>query len=332
MRAWRGVMLVPTMVVAVVVILTGLTLSGSDNGPTPAFGAALVRFANSTPLILLQLPGWHVTYVQQDTNGRGNVDGHGEIHFVRGPRRSDGPDGPVGARTEPVLSGRFAQLTWGRANAYIRAHPQLGGHQHTPTGLGVPAVRYVTEGRSRHWIDLTAYFVYGSYILAFRATAPTMAAYRAELEALHKVTATTWLEAMPPSVIKSADSRAAVRRILRGIPLPPGFDAATIHGEALTQNRYLLAVSVIGTVACNWVADWAHSRATGNKAEETRAVAMMATAPHWPAFTWMDREGGWSSVVTDSAKALTTGRWFGRPLTVHALREDLGCRRLGVEP
>jgi hypothetical protein len=322
-RARRPIVLALTTAVAAVALLAGLSLGGRSSGPAPAFAAALVRFANSTPLVLLELPGWHVTYVQQDP------DGYGEIHFVRGPANADG--NPVGKQDESTLSVRFVQVTWAPITAEARAFPQLGGHQHTSTGLGVLATRFVTEGRSPHWIDLTAMFIYGNRIFSFRATVATMAAYRVELDALHKVNTTRWLEAMPASVIKSANSTAAVDQILRDVPLPAGFDATAIPGEALTQSRYNLAAAATGTVACMWIADWAHARATGDKTQESRAISAMATAPHWPVFNWMKRQGAWPSVLIGYAKAMSEGTWYRRPLT-SAVNQGLGCHQLGVNP
>lgn len=319
-RVPRGVGLLLTAAVAAVAVL--VAVGGGDKGPTPAFGAALVRFANASPRVLLQLPGWHVTYVLQDP------DGHGEIHFVRGPANAAGD--PVGNQTEAALSGHFVQLTWTPVTAYVRAHLKFG-HQHIPTGLGVPVTTLVGEGHSRRWIDLQAWFLYGNRILEFRATAPTMAAYRAELSALHSVTATRWLEAMPASVIKSANAHAAVQQILRDVPLPHNFEVDKIRGIALTQNRYDLAVAALGAVACQWTADWARARAAGDKTAERQALTAMGTAPHWPVFTWMKRQGAWPSVMIGYAGTMPKGNWYGTPLTV-AANHAFGCRRLGINP
>jgi len=37
-----------------------------DSGPSPAFAAELVRFANASPLVLLEAPGWHVVYANEE--------------------------------------------------------------------------------------------------------------------------------------------------------------------------------------------------------------------------------------------------------------------------
>src|ERR1700683_863349 len=53
-------------------------------GLAVAVAAALVRFANSTPRLLLQIPGWHVVFVEQDPGGGG------EMHFARGRVNAQG--------------------------------------------------------------------------------------------------------------------------------------------------------------------------------------------------------------------------------------------------
>ena len=50
---------------AAVLILAG----GGSNHPSPAYGAELVRFAESTPLLLLEGPGWRVQNVTEEGQG-----------------------------------------------------------------------------------------------------------------------------------------------------------------------------------------------------------------------------------------------------------------------
>ncbi len=309
---------------AAIAILTASSIAGRDGGPSPAFAAALVRFANSSPLVLLQRPGWQVVYVQQEPGG------YGEMHFVRGPADANG--NPLGSPMSEIgESGRVAMVTWGPTTQFVRR--ASSGHQHIPTGLGVPATRLVTEGRSRHWLDITAYIVDGNRTLGFRAAVANLAALRTELMALRKVDTTTWLRAMPASVVKSADAGPAVRQMLKGIPLPPGFDAAKIVGANLTQDRYQLGAAVTGTVACMWISDWKRARAAHDTASAARAVAAMATASHWPVFRWMSREGAWPQVLTSIAQAMprgtTTEGGPGIPVA-DAAETGLGCAQLGV--
>src|SRR5262249_21345037 len=137
-RGRLALVLVATAVIAA--MLTILPLGSRDGGPTPAFAASLLRFANNSPLVLLRLPGWHVVYPDEQPGG------YGEMHFVRGPANAEGnPQGaplPHGAprplrasfHTEALAIGRVAQLTWSTATPPLRRYV-AGGHERTATGL-----------------------------------------------------------------------------------------------------------------------------------------------------------------------------------------------------
>lgn len=286
-------------------VLTVVPFGSRSVGPAPAFAASLIRFANHTPRVLLRLPGWRVDYVYQQPGGD-----YGEMHFIEGG------------------SGLGGQLVWYRATPAIRRYI-AGGHETARTGLGAIARRFVFEGRSHGVFTLRAFFIYRGRELYFTGNAPSMAMYRRELLALTAVDTTTWLRAMPPSVIRSAESGHVVRQMLKGIPLPRGFNAARIRGSRLVQDRYYLGVDVTGTVACMWIADWNHARKTGDELMAHRAVAAMATAPHWPVLKQMARNGGWSGVLIQIAHAMRRGNWYGRSLAA-AANPALGCSQLGV--
>ena len=143
-------------VVAVAAIAAAVTLlpSGeSGGGPAPAFAAALVRFANTSPLALLQLPGWRVVYADEESGG------YGEMHFVAGPADADGTPRGASFADTASLAGRVAQLNWSSENAAERKF-FTGGHQDAATGLGVIAHRFVQEGRGRGWLDISALMLY----------------------------------------------------------------------------------------------------------------------------------------------------------------------------
>lgn len=295
----RRLALVLAVTAAVVAAVAVLPSGRDEGGPAPAFAAPLVRFANASPLALLQLSGWHVVYADEDANGEG------EMHFVRGPADANGNPHGASYSDQASLAGRVASLTWTPVNP--RSSSYRGGHASLVTGLGVTVHRLVFEGGSRRAFDITAQFIYRGRALAFRATVTDMAMFRAELRALHSVDTTTWLRAMPPSVVKSADSSETIRQMLKGIPLPPGFDAARIRGAHLVHDRYQLGTAVTGTVACMWIADWNRARAAGDTTTVRRAIAAMATAPRWPILREMARQGAWPQVLISEAKAMPSG-------------------------
>ncbi len=340
----RRVAVLAAATAVIVAVLALLPSSERTGGPSPAFAASLVRFANNSPLVLLRAPGWHVVYTYEQPGG------YGEMHFVRGPATANGmPRGASDAHTtvshaassnkpKPIsntapAAGRVASLTWARAEGSDRKY-MAGGHEHAPTGLGVSARRYVYEGGTKKAFDITASFIYRNRVLSFRATVSSMSMFRAELRALTAVDTTTWLRAMPPSVVDSADSAHVVHAMLRGIPLPKGFDASRIRGARLVQNRYDLGAAVTGTVACMWIADWFQARRTGDKAMVRRAVAAMGTSPHWPVLRWMAKQGGWSQVLISYAQAMPRDHIVegsAHPLFPSDVNSGLGCSQLGVK-
>ncbi len=319
----RRVALVLAAAAAAVAVVLALLPSGDRGGvPTPAFAAALVRFANASPLALLQLPDWHVVYADEEAGGVG------EMHFVRGPANPDGTPRGSAFSNEASLAGRVASLTWYAVMTGARTYLD-GGHQTAATGLGVTARRFVGEGRGRGWIDVSAFLIFRGRELTFRATVTDMAMFYAELRALNAVAVTTWLRAMPPSVVRTADSSSTIRLMLKGIPLPPGFGAARIRGARLVHDRYQLGAAVTGTIACMWIADWSRARATGDTAMVKRAIAAMATAPRWAILHQMATQGAWPQVLIMFARAMPDGTSFGRPLDA-AANSGLGCSEWGV--
>lgn len=130
-------------------------------------------------------------------------------------------------------------------------------------------------------------------------------------------------------MVKTADSSSTIRLMLKGIPLPRGFDAARIRGTRLVHDRYQLGAAVTGTIACMWIADWSRARAAGLTAMVKRAIAAMATAPRWPILREMATQGAWPQVLIMFAHAMPRGTWFGRPLDADA-NSGLGCSGWGV--
>ena len=63
------------------------------------------------------------------------------------------------------------------------------------------------------------------------ASPPTPTRSRPMLASLHEVDVDTWLSAMPASVVQPAQQAEAVDEMLAGIPLPPGFDPASIRDD-----------------------------------------------------------------------------------------------------
>ena len=303
--------------VAAALAAAGLAIAvvgGTDRPgkPEPAFAAELVRFAESSPLLLLDQPGWHVERADEESVHTG------EMTF-RNPAA-----GAVGA----------ADLNWRSGSLRKWKRDRASSSEMTTTApvLGTTATVYQYESAPilRGNLDITALWIDRGRVLEFRSISPDMATFKQRLASLKRVDTTTWLNAMPASVVKAGDHDKAVAQMLKGIPLPPGFDPARIHASGLTKDRYQLGATVSGTVACTWFQRWWQARRAGDEAGVREAIAAMRTAKRWPVLRQMSKAGAWTEVLGEFVAAMPSGDWYGRPL-IGDVNSGLGCSDLGVK-
>jgi hypothetical protein len=210
---------------------------------------------------------------------------------------------------------------WGRA-------PVLG----TTADVDQRAEFFVNQGGPGDR-RMTAYWSAGGYVLEMTAAVPDLAAFEERLSWLTRVDSNTWLAAMPAKVVKAADHDAAVREMLKGIPVPKGFRPAQIPDENLTTDRYQVGATVAGIVSCLWFRQWGEARRSGDAAGEAEAERAMATSRRWPILREMAKDGGYSPTVWQLAAAMPSGVWRRGPKTTWRLlprAEGLGCARWGL--
>lgn len=340
--------------VALLLLITG----GASKSPVPAYGAELVRFAESTPLLLLEGPGWQVRNVNERENGEGQME------FTRASptphpgeslmTRSDVKRGI----TPPAVRQRRqrrVELTWhdGRQYKLLWHDGKLGrsfydpylhktvdvyepGHSFMTTIPTLAVKAYIDPRAETSPIQggpgdrlMVAIWREDHHLLELRASVPSLAAFRQRLGWLRRVDAQTWLDAMPARVVKAADYGATVREVLQGIPLPPGFDPAKIPDRHLTTDRYQVGAAVGGAVACAWFNHWDEARADHSSAAVREAEQVLARSEdQWPIFREMSEEGAYPALVVEYAKAMPSGRWYGKPL-LPVVDEGLGCTANG---
>jgi hypothetical protein len=331
--------------VAVIVVLAG----GGTNHPSRAYGAELVRFAESTPLLLLEGPGWRV----QNANEFKSREGiEGSMEFVTGkpiPYGSETISGniksgervsglpPAAVRQRKVeLRWRHESLTTALANRRASLHPH-GNHWvrlpvlDTTADVDTRAEIFVNQGGSGDR-EMVALWTEDGYLLELRANVPSQAALEERLDWLTKVGSQTWLDAMPAKVVKAADHEAAVREMLKDIPVPSTFKPSRVPDEGLTTERYQVGAQVTSTVSCLWFLQWAKARRAGDHGAELEAEKAMATSKHWRILHEMAKEGAYPETIWQLAAEMPSGvwEWHGhqRPLLPRA--EGLGCARLGL--
>jgi len=325
-RARFGLPIVATAVV--LIALFSLRNTGGGDGSGTAWAAEQIRFAEASPLVLLDAPGWRVDYADEESAQ------DGELHFRTGPvARAEGTTVDATEASAPMPANtRSAELHWrdGTIGSWVRDRAASAVASATAPVLGTTARVYQYEGGTPGHRDITALFRYDGRVLEFRAGAADIETFKGLLAKLKRVDTNTWLSAMPASVIKTSDRNVTIARMLQGIPLPPGFDPGDIKGEHLTKDRYQLGAAVSGTVACEWFRRWGDARAAGDRAGVREAIAAMTTAKNWPVLREMEKEGGYPSVLYEFAAAMPSGDWYGRPL-LGDVESGLGCDTLGID-
>ncbi len=343
-------------------LVAAVMLAGGGGGhPSRAYGAQLIRFAESTPLLLLEGPGWGVRDVDQRLGGEGNIeftraspDPHpGEPLMTRSDVKHHITPEPVIERRQRVvtmvwLDARKYKIVWRDGNLttsfydeylgrWVRGHEPGRWFRTTIPALGVTA--YVDPRAESAPIQggpgdrlMVAIWKEGDHLIELRASAPDLAGFRERLGWLHRVDAEEWLDAMPAKVVKAAEYGATAKAMLRGIPLPPGFDPSSIPDRGLTMDRYQVGAAVGGAVACAWFERWGEARAEDDVAAAREAEGvLLASERRWPIFRQMAKEGAYPATVIEYAEHMRSGRWYGRPLLKEA-EQGLGCAAKGAAP
>jgi hypothetical protein len=344
-------------IAAGVFILAG----GTSEHPSRAYGAELVRFAESTPQLLLEGPGWRVQDVYEAARGKYQPPsrGEGSMEFVTGkpiPYESirittvGKPEPGTFPKAEresgmfpPAVRRRRVELSWRQgslAEAIATARKMLHPHGQRWVKLPVLGTTASVDTRAEFYVNqggpgnrqMTALWSEDGYVLEMRAAVPDQAAFEERLGWLTKVDSQTWLAAMPAKVVKAADHDAAVREMLNGIPVPPGFDPGMVPNEGLTTNRYQVGAAVAGTVSCLWFRRWGEARRTGDRAKEVEAEKAMATSKHWSILREMAKEGAYPEVVWELAAEMPRGYrlYAGHHWRLLPQAEALGCARRGI--
>jgi hypothetical protein len=336
---------------AALAVATIVVLSLGDGGPgrpSPAFAAAAVRFAESTPLLLLEAPGWRVQHAGEYVVGEGSA---GSMEFVTGkaiPYESITISGPPRAEREsgmrpPSVRQRRVDLSWRHeSSAGALGIQRTSPHPHGQHWVEMPvlgtmahvdtrAEAYTNQGGPGNR-QMVAIWAEEGWTLIMRAAVPDLAAFEERLGRLTKVDTQTWLEAMPAAVVKASSFKETVEEMTEGIPLPKTFAISRVPDEGLTIDRELAGFKVAGTISCLWLRQWDRARNDGDTAAELEAEEAMATSRHWPVLTEAEPTNGYAPLVWQLAASMKQGYWVWeghkQQLLYHG--ESLGCARFGL--
>ena len=215
----------------------------------------------------------------------------GEVTFANGPRH-------LTVRWYPA---RFY-------GSYLRDRARVSSPRRSPLlGRTTPTVPYgIVRGGAEEYATMLA--PDGPAFVEVRGAIGDRAADDEVLRSLRPVGVDAWLEAMPRSVVAPDVRARVVGRMLRGVPLPPGFERSALQSEGSVVNHYHLAVEVAGAVSCGWFESWLSATRAGNDAGAREAATAMSTWRNWPLTPTLIKGGGWSSNLRFAAEELAAGK------------------------
>jgi len=255
-------------VLAAVLLLSGGSVGGNAY---PGFAEAAVKVAEANPRLLVTAPGWKIVEARsfQATNGQLYLaDGRKKIH-----------------------------LFWLPASYYkefIRkgAHPRDGRQVDTATIAGLEATS-IYEPRTPFGSYSQAIFQPEGGVFLELEGAFGKREWTSLMATVRSVGVEQWLRAMPGEILRPGAFAAETEEMLRGVPVPPGFDpTAAVHPSQLT-NRFQAAKRLTTAVTCGWVESWRVARAGGDTSVAREAVDAMAGAARWPVLLQMVHEKGY---------------------------------------
>jgi hypothetical protein len=226
-----------------------------DGSPVDAGPGAL-------PQLVVDLPGWHMDSIESYNETEGNmvfVDSRPDTMIGISVEWAPASKHEGEGTNEEVLPSR--QVTGVEAVVSRSTHVVGDG----PSGELHPyEATWTLDGFS-----LRAHGAYGSEDEFFEM-----------LTALRRVEREPWLDTVPPNVVWPGD-QSVTDAMLVDIPLPPGFDPATLVSN-LVRSREAVRGEVAQAVACGWVESWIAATDAGDAAGVQRAVDVMAASGDWP--------------------------------------------------
>ncbi len=294
-------------VIAVLVVLGGGSVDTVKEGGRPTYAAAAVKVAESNPRLLITAPGWSIIHANI-TADQGGLTYKYAGHPYPGPYA--------------------AVENWAPASLYrdaLREFVREAKPTHS-TVLG----RKVTTFRDPSGSYYTVFPPQGDVYVTLSVPGFDRESL---LRSVRAVSVDRWLAAMPPEVVQPAAESDVIAQMLKGVPLPPGLDPASLEAEGELSNRFDLGRAVAGAVACGWMESWDAATRSGDTATAEAAVTAMSSARHWAVLVQMVQEkgykedvlpargNGWPSHIIQAAREMAGGHLRTRP-AVKTIREN----------
>jgi hypothetical protein len=258
-------------VLAAVIIFSGGSIDPVGQGTYPGFAEAAVKVAEANPRLLVTAPGWKVV------DARSFKATRGQLYFAD--------------------SNKQIYLDWAPAANYqevdAKSRPR-DGQVSTSTIAGRTATTIHEErgGASSSYFQ-TIFPPEGGVFVSLQGAFRKRGEWERLMASVRSVGVDEWLKAMPAGILRPGAIAGELTKMLRGVPVPPGFDASSAVGPTQLTNSFQAAKNLTQAVTCGWVGRWSAARRSGDAAVATEAAEAMSGADHWPVLLRMVREKGY---------------------------------------
>ncbi|MFF0153890.1 hypothetical protein [Micromonospora sp. NPDC005203] len=245
-----------------------------------AYSAMVLKAAEENPRLLIDQPGWKAT------SADGFAEREGSITYSNG--------------------ARSIRMSWYKATEYDgRYKDRLQTSKPEPVQVDRwpgHLFRY-----SEREFEVILQPRDGSMVEVRTASAYTRADFDRVLASVIRVDARTWLAALPAEIVtpELVDERRAA--VLADVPLPPGFDPATLHVEGVNDS-YQFGIQVLGPVGCAWITEWTRAKKSGDDAALRRAADALRGSHNWKALQQIDKDGDWAEGLWEIADTVAAGK------------------------
>ncbi|WP_229076306.1 hypothetical protein [Actinoplanes sp. DH11] len=238
------------------------------------------------PRLLIDEPGWTATYVH------GFTGENGDVSFRKG--------------------GREIGMTWYQDELYQSYYDDRldVSKPETTTVAGTPAsiVTYSDNDFAAMLRPHDGVFVE----LRTSAAKPgadtwTRASFDRFLTRVVRADQQSFLAAMPSKIVTPAEVQDEARKLLAGVPLPPGFAVSSLP-EAGAHDPYQFGALVSGRVACGWISEWVRADKAGDDSARRAATEALRGSRDWKMLKDMAGEGAYPQALFEITAKVVAGK------------------------
>lgn len=252
------------------IVFSGGSIDSIRQGGSPAFADAAVRVAEANPRLLITAPGWRIVEAKSFRTR------YGQLLFGDGDRQ--------------------ARLVWFPAPSHPKAlgdeRPSAGQSWTSTVGGLQPATSHLVELKSGNYFS-TDFPPREGISVSLEGAFATRSEWEALMASVRSVGVEAWLDAMPAEVLRPQAFSSEAAQMLRGVAVPPGFDASAVLTESVLTNRFQAAKKLTQALTCDWVGRWRAARRGGDEGAAREAAEAMSGASRWPVLRRMARERGY---------------------------------------